>query len=60
MDKHNVKFQFDRLLRKVGLVLKTPKSIKAWNNIIATYKNMSPDDLQKKFFFNNFYQIEFV
>ncbi len=60
MDKHGVKFQFDRLLRKVGLVLKNPKSIKGWNNVIKNYKNMSADDLQKKFFFNNFYQIEFI
>ncbi len=60
MDKHSVKFHFDRLLRKVGLVLKNPKSIKDWNNIIKIYKNMSADDLQKKFFFNNFYQIEFL
>jgi hypothetical protein len=55
-----VKDSFIGLLNSIRTILKDPKTIKKWDNLIKIFQDETPEQLQEHFHYNNIYQLDFL
>jgi hypothetical protein len=60
MDAHDRKSSFIRLLNIIKPILKDPKMVSKWNNIIKVFGQTSAKQLDEHFNCNNLYKLDFM